>query len=56
MDAKNCDLTALRRELSDLIGQYSQGTVADFWIIDALAPISLDHDPLSGACGTGRAQ
>ena len=38
IEAKIADLTALRRELSDLIGQCRQGTIAECRILDALAP------------------
>ena len=38
IEAKISDLAALRRELADLIGQCSRGTIADCRIIDALAP------------------
>ena len=38
VDRKIADLTALRRELSSLITQCQQNTVADCRIIDALAP------------------
>ena len=38
IDAKIADLTALRRELADVIGQCRKGTVAECRILDALAP------------------
>ena len=38
IDAKIADLTALRRELADVIGQCQQGTIAECRILDALAP------------------
>jgi Cu(I)-responsive transcriptional regulator len=38
VERKITDLTALRRELRDLIGQCSHGTVADCRIIEALSP------------------
>jgi Cu(I)-responsive transcriptional regulator len=38
VEHKIADLTALRRELRDLIGQCSHGTVADCRIIEALSP------------------
>ena len=38
IDTKIADLTALRRELGDLIGQCRRGTIADCRILDALAP------------------
>lgn len=38
IEAKIADLMALRRELSDLIGQCRQGTIAECRILDALAP------------------
>jgi hypothetical protein len=38
VDRKIADLTALRWELSSLITQRQQNTVADCRIIDALAP------------------
>ena len=47
-EAKISDLTALRRELGDLIGQCSQGTIADCRIIDALAPSPLGSGSPSG--------
>jgi DNA-binding transcriptional MerR regulator len=38
IDAKIADLSALRGELADLIGQCQQGTVSECRILDALAP------------------
>ena len=38
IDAKIADLSALQRELADVIGQCQQGTIAECRIIDALAP------------------
>lgn len=38
VDRKISDLSALRRELNDLISQCRQGTIADCRIISALAP------------------
>jgi len=38
VERKITDLTALRRELRNLIGQCNHGTVADCRIIDALSP------------------
>lgn len=38
IDAKIADLTALRRELADVIGRCQQGTIAECRILDALAP------------------
>jgi DNA-binding transcriptional MerR regulator len=38
IDAKIADLTALRRELADLIGQCRKGSIAECRILDALAP------------------
>lgn len=38
IDRKIADLKALRRELSDLIGQCKKGTIADCHIIGALSP------------------
>ena len=38
IEATIADLTALRRELSDLISQCRQGTIAECRILDALAP------------------
>ncbi len=38
IDRKISDLRALRRELSDLLGQCRQGTIADCRIIGALSP------------------
>jgi len=38
IEAKIADLTALRRELADLIGQCREGTIAECRILDALAP------------------
>lgn len=38
IEDKIADLTALRRELAELIGQCSRGTVAECRIIDALSP------------------
>jgi Cu(I)-responsive transcriptional regulator len=38
VERKISDLTALRRELRDLIGQCSHGTVAECRIIEALSP------------------
>jgi len=38
IEAKIADLTALRRELADLVGQCRQGTIAECRILDALAP------------------
>lgn len=38
IDAKIGDLTALRRELADVIGQCQQGTIAECRILDSLAP------------------
>ena len=38
IEAKIADLTALRRELADLIGQCRRGTIAECRILDALAP------------------
>lgn len=38
VERKIADLAALRRELSDIIGQCRQGTVAECRIIEALAP------------------
>ena len=39
VERKIADLTALRRELADLIGQCRRGTVAECRIIEALAPM-----------------
>ena len=39
IEAKIADLTALRRELTELIGQCGQGTIAECRILDALAPL-----------------
>lgn len=41
IDSKIADLTALRRELADLIGQCRKGTIAECRILDALAPSSV---------------
>jgi Cu(I)-responsive transcriptional regulator len=38
VERKIADLTAMRRELSDLIGQCKRGTIADCRIIEALSP------------------
>lgn len=38
IDAKIADLTALRRELSNLLVQCRQGTIAECRILEALAP------------------
>lgn len=38
IEAKIADLSALRSELADVIGQCRQGTIAECRIIDALAP------------------
>ena len=38
VERKIADLTALRRELQDLIGQCRHGTVAECRIIEALSP------------------
>ena len=38
IEAKIADLSALRRALSDLIGQCRRGTIAECRILDALAP------------------
>jgi DNA-binding transcriptional MerR regulator len=38
VERKIADLTALRRELNDLIGQCRHGTVAECRIIEALSP------------------
>ena len=38
IDRKISDLKALRRELSGLIGQCKQGTIADCRILSALSP------------------
>ena len=38
IDSKVADLTALRSELADLIGQCRKGTIADCRILDALGP------------------
>ena len=38
IEGKIADLTALRRELADLIGQCRQGTIAECRILVALAP------------------
>ena len=38
IEAKIADLSALRRELANLIGQCRQGTIAECRILDALAP------------------
>ena len=38
IDAKIADLSALRSELADVIGQCRQGTIAECRIVDALAP------------------
>jgi Cu(I)-responsive transcriptional regulator len=38
IEAKIADLSALRRELADLIGQCRRGTIAECRILDALAP------------------
>jgi Cu(I)-responsive transcriptional regulator len=48
IEAKISDLSALRRELADLIGQCSRGTIADCRIIDALAPSSAGSGFRSG--------
>jgi Cu(I)-responsive transcriptional regulator len=38
VERKIAELTAMRRELSDLIGQCKRGTIADCRIIEALSP------------------
>jgi Cu(I)-responsive transcriptional regulator len=40
VDRKLADLSALRRELADVIGQCGCGTIAECRIIEALAPMS----------------
>jgi Cu(I)-responsive transcriptional regulator len=45
VERKIADLTALRRELRDLIGQCRRGTIAECRIVEALAP----RDPDSAA-------
>jgi hypothetical protein len=37
---KAADLTALRRQLAQLISTCSVGTVADYRIVEALAPVT----------------
>lgn len=44
IESKIADLTALRRELSDLISQCRHGTIAECRILDALGPV-----PANGA-------
>jgi Cu(I)-responsive transcriptional regulator len=39
VERKIADLTALRRELRDLIGQCGHGTIAECRIIEALSPV-----------------
>jgi Cu(I)-responsive transcriptional regulator len=39
VERKIADLTALRRELQDLIGQCGHGTIAECRIIEALSPV-----------------
>lgn len=41
IDGKIADLSALRRELADLISQCRRGTIAECRILDALAPKEL---------------
>ena len=48
VESKIADLTALRRELSDVIGQCRRGTIAECQILDALAPA-----PNKGPAGAG---
>jgi Cu(I)-responsive transcriptional regulator len=47
VERKIADLTALRRELSDLIGRCKRGTIAECRIIEALSPASAQRQPPS---------
>lgn len=54
IEAKIADLSALRRELSDLVGQCQKGTIAECLILDALAPHTASPEPTNRRTGRPR--